>query len=268
MQRRGLSAATVRNDVSECSAVWRWAIRNGKLGDDAKNPFEGILPPKTAKQNRKVRSFTDAEARSILLAAREERGVLRWLPWICCLTGARLNEVCQSAKEDVTTIEGVPVLRIHDEEDGRSLKNADSRRTIPLHPALIAEGFLAYVAGLPSSSPLFPDVRPDKVFGLRSTEAGRRVGRWLRVTLDLSDPSVSPNHSWRHTFVDACRKVSMPIEVRSTLTGHSARLDASAGYGEGVGAMLPVLGITPRQGSGTGALIGTAAADAGGSRSS
>ena len=30
---------------------------------------------------------------------------------------------------------GVPVIRIHDEGDGRTVKNADSRRTVPLHPA-------------------------------------------------------------------------------------------------------------------------------------
>jgi hypothetical protein len=51
---------------------------------------------------------------------------------------------------DVTEIDGVPVLRITDEGDvdqdtPRSLKNEDSRRDVPIHPALVAEGFLDYV---------------------------------------------------------------------------------------------------------------------------
>lgn len=241
MQVRQLHAATIRNDLSECSAVWKWALRNGKLPDAAVNPFDGISPPKAAKRGRPARAFTDAEAATILTAARGQTGVLRWLPWICCLTGARLNEIVQSVREDVATVDGIAVLRIHDDGKGRSVKNADSRRTAPLHPVLIQEGFLAYVASLPAGSPLFPDVKPDAVFGLRSTEAGKRVGRWLRAGLKLDDPLISPNHSWRHWFVDAARRVSMPLEVRSAITGHSAKADESAGYGGGVGSMLGVM---------------------------
>lgn len=241
MQARDLHASTVRNDLSECSAVWRWAIRNGKLPAAVGNPFDSISPPKAAKKARDPRAFTDAEAAKILTAARGQIGALRWLPWICCLTGARLNEVMQSNRGDVMTLEGMAVLRIHDDGAGRSVKNADSRRTVPLHPALIQEGFLSYVASLPVASPLFPDVKPDSVFGLRSTEAGRQVSRWLKNDLDLTDPRISPNHSWRHWFTDAARRVSMPLEVRSAITGHSAKMDESAGYGAGVSSMLDVL---------------------------
>lgn len=33
----------------------------------------------------------------------------------------------------------------------------------------------------------------------------------------------------------------MPVEVRSAITGHSAKLDESAGYGDGMGTMLQVM---------------------------
>lgn len=82
MQARGLHASTVRNDLSECSAVGRWAIRNGKLPAAVGNPFEGISPPKAAKRGRAARPFTDAEAAAVLTAARGQTGVLRWLPWV------------------------------------------------------------------------------------------------------------------------------------------------------------------------------------------
>jgi hypothetical protein len=132
--KRGRNAATVRNDISEMSAIWAWGINNGKLRSPD-NPFRGILPPKAKKKGREPRAFTDDEAARILQAARLEHGYLRWLPWVLCLTGARLNEICQSDKQDVTTRDGVPVIRTHDEGDGRTVKNADSRRTVPLHPA-------------------------------------------------------------------------------------------------------------------------------------
>ena len=144
--------------------------------------------------------------------SRQQAGFMRWLPWLLCLTGARLNEICQAEKDDVEIRDGVPVFRIHDEGDGRTVKNADSRRLVLLHPALVAECFLDYVAALPAASPLWPDVKPDAVFGLPSVTAGRKIGRWLRVDLKIDDPLISPNHSWRHWFVGACRRVVMPID--------------------------------------------------------
>jgi len=239
MQRRNLHAATIRNDISEMSAIWKWGIANGKLKSDA-NPFLGILPPKQ-KRRKAVRAFTDQEAASILLAARKADGSLRWLTWLLCLTGTRLNEVCQATRDDIKVIDGVTTIRIHDDDPGRTLKNTESRRTIPLHPALIEEGFLTYVEGLPAGSTLWPDMVPDKLFGLRSTTASKRIARWLRAALGVVDEQISPNHSWRHYFITMCRRTVMPTEVRSAITGHSAKADESAAYGEGMGTMVQVM---------------------------
>jgi integrase len=238
MQARGVSAATIRNDISEMSAIWKVAISNGRLET---NPFAGVSPPKPKTRTRKVRAFTDEEAKRVLEAARKETGALRWLPWVCCLTGARVGEIVQSAKEDVVTVQGVRALRIHDEELGRSLKNEDSRRTVPIHPALQDEGFLDYVAALPKGSPLFPDIGPDKQFNSRAVTATKRVQRWIRGGVGITDPSISPNHSWRHWFVQAARAVVMPTEIRSAITGHSGKVDESACYGEGMRALVVVM---------------------------
>jgi hypothetical protein len=60
-------------------------------------------------------------------------------------------------KTVILSIDGVAVIRITDETDGeegeaRSLKNARSRRNVPPHPALVAEGFMAYVNDHPPRS--------------------------------------------------------------------------------------------------------------------
>jgi hypothetical protein len=59
------------------SAIWRWGVRNGKLGA---NPFVGISPPKERGKRRERRAFTEAEAVKILTAARANKGFMRWLP--------------------------------------------------------------------------------------------------------------------------------------------------------------------------------------------
>lgn len=213
MQQRDLTASTVRNDLSEMSAIWKWGAANGLL-EEGQNPFAGVSPPKAEERSREVRAYTAEEAAKVLKGARKQKGALRWLPWVCALTGCRLGEACQSTKEDVALVFGVHVLRIHDEgDDSRSLKNDDSSRSVPLHPALIAEGFLDYVTALPARSPLFPDLPPDKVFGRRSTAGGRKVGRWLKEVVGITDERISPSHSWRHWFIQACREVGVLGEI-------------------------------------------------------
>lgn len=237
MMGRELHAATVRNDMSEMSAVWKWGVANGVV---QMNPFTGIMPPKAKKAGTPRRAFTDAEARTILEAARGATGYMRWVPWVLSATGARLNEIAQASKSDVFILDGINVIRIHD-DDGLSVKNAHSLRTVPLHPKLIAEGFLSYVNALPAGSDLWPDMRKDNLFGRRSGTGGRRMANWLRKTVKIMDTNISPNHSWRHTFMDACRRVVMPLEVRSALTGHSGQMDESSSYGAGMGSMVQVL---------------------------
>lgn len=178
MQARGLHASTIRNDLSEMSAIWKVGIRNGKLPADP-NPFAGRSSPKAGRTSRSVRPYSDDEAAQVLLAAQEASGFIRWLPWVACLMGARITELCPSVRADVGESKGMPTIGLHDEGDGR---------TIPLHPALVAQGFLRYIAALPAGSTLFPDLQLDRTFRPRGVTASKRVGRWIR-RLGITDPA-------------------------------------------------------------------------------
>ncbi len=70
-------------------------------------------------------------------------------------------------------------LHVHGEGAGRTLKTAQSERMIPLHPALIAEGFVDYVRSLPSGSAFFPEVESDR-FESRGGTATKVHSRWVR----------------------------------------------------------------------------------------
>jgi integrase len=106
-------------------------------------------------------------------------------------------------------------------------KNNGSVRKIPLHPALIREGFLNYVKSLPNPGPLFPALTPDR-FGRRAGTATKRIGDWLRRlqeeknVLLVEKPRFAPNHSWRHRFKSEARRVRMDEETHDALTGHRA----------------------------------------------
>ena len=230
---KGRSTKTVANDIGELRPIWSWGRRNRKL-TFAENPFAG-LAPRTKRQSRRPRGpYTEDEARQVLAAARAETDdSLRWLPWVLCFTGARLGEVTQAVKEDIQREGGGPwFMHIHNEGVGRTLKTAHSERMVPLHSALIAEGFLRYVDGLPERSGLFGDLIPDK-FGTLKGTATKKHGRWVRRTVGITDKTKDPAHAWRHRFEDQARRAGVPQNVTDGLMGHLNAMNESEGYGRG-----------------------------------
>jgi integrase len=139
-----------------------------------------------------------------------------------------LDEVCQAYTSDIRQDQGIWYLDIN-ENHGKRLKNAGSVRKVPLHHALIDEGFLAYAESLPEG-PLFPDLKPDR-FGSPGGTATKRLGRWIR-SLGIDDPKKVPNHSWRHRFKDLCRGAGIEKAVNDALMDHASS-DVGDRYGLG-----------------------------------
>ena len=77
----------------------------------------------------------------------EKDPVRRWVPWIGACTGARVSEICQLRREDIVEIEGIWSMKVMPEAG--SVKTSGSERVIPLHPALVASGFLDFALKRP-----------------------------------------------------------------------------------------------------------------------
>ena len=224
---------TVEDDIRNAGAVCKWGVTNRFLPS---NPFDG-LAPKAPRTLASREPYSDEEARHILSAAREEKGWLRWGPWLLCFTGARIGELAELRRKDVREENGVSFLDIRPHEV-RPGKNATMQRLIPLHPAVIDEGFPDYVATLPDNpdGPLFPCIPPDPL-GKRDTTAQARLGRWTRGKLNLKDEKKAPAHSWRHRMEDELRKVEAHPEMMDAITGRHNPRNAGAGYGKGYRGM-------------------------------
>lgn len=229
----GRSLKTVADGVAVCRAVLNWGIRNGLL--EGPNVFSGMAP-KMPKHGLGARDgYTDDEARRVLEAARKESGWLRWLPFVLAYTGARIEEAAEARARDVRREGGVWVLDIVPTAT-RRLKTGHAQRMIPVHPALEAEGFLAYAAGLPQDGPLFPDLAPGR-YGSRGSTATKAHSRWVRSTVGITDPRKAPAHSWRHRLEDQLRIARVPVEAQDAITGHDNPRNAGAGYGKGFRGM-------------------------------
>ena len=94
-------------------------------------------------------------------------------------------------------IDGIHVLELRPAEDGGSFKNEGSERTVPLHPAIIAEGFLDFVK-VRGKGPLFYGRSSgDPTRKHASKGVSNRVGEWVRAS-GFTDTRKDPNHALRH----------------------------------------------------------------------
>jgi integrase len=159
------------------------------------------------------------------------------MPWLLCFTGARIDEIAELQRKHVRREAGVWILDICPTAQRRG-KNATFQRMLPVHPALVAEGFLHYVEALPrdGDASLFPDLLPASD-GSRGRTATTVHGRWVRKRVGITDRRKAPAHSWRHRMEDQLRIVRALPEVQDAITGRHNPRNAGAGYGKGFRAM-------------------------------
>lgn len=221
----GFKPKTIRDaNLVPIRAILQWAVDNRKLPS---NPAERITMDVKSKAAGSRRSYTEAEAKTVLAAAAKEKdAVKRWVPFLCAYSGARVAEICQLRREDIVEIEGIWCFKI-DPQAG-SIKTAGSERAVPLHPALIEAKFLEFVRKV-KKGPLFPDLPADR-FGSRGGNGTKVLGRWIR-NLGLTDERLAPNHSWRHRLKTLARRHDLARDIVDAITGHQRKTVADT-YGE------------------------------------
>jgi integrase len=146
-------------------------------------------------------------------------------------TGARAEEIAQLRVEDVVSRKGLVSIRITDEHPEQRLKNAASRRAVPVHSA-IAPSFRRYVRRVEreghewvfhrwSRTPTQP----------RSSPIVTTFGAYLRKTCGIEDRRVVL-HSLRHTVKQQIQEVGAPDSLISDLLGHAGQGQTNGTYGE------------------------------------
>ena len=198
------------------SPVFNYAVDHDYMGA---NPCDRIKPKveKTGKPKRDP--YTSDDLHRLFINPARERPSQFWIPLIGVFTGARLNEIGQLEKEDVVAGK-VPYLRVTDmseqETVRKKLKNANSRRIVPIHPVLLEAGILDFVRQARSHY-LFDDLpHPRTDDDYECTKAfSQWYGRYRRRVGVGSDRK--PFHSFRHTFIRRaldCR-VNGPLSAKS-----------------------------------------------------
>lgn len=218
LKGRGLNNNTVNARFGAVKQVFIRAEADGLI---AANPADAKL--RLPKQKAAPRyPYSQEDAKRILEASRSEtRASRRWAHWLMAFSGARVGEVLQLMGRDVRQEDGTWFMEISPGDATATVKN-DQKRRVPLHPALIAEGFVAFARGIAPDAPLFADKKLD-IHGKRGGRAWQVVGRWVRESVGITDPAKAPNHSWRHYFEDALRDAEVPSDVRDAIIGHAQK---------------------------------------------
>lgn len=214
-----ITAVTINNRLRKLTAFFNWCKSNGYM---EQNPLAGMKVMAGAAKDARL-SF-DRSDLLVLLNIDTLRQEARkhpwrfWLPLLARFTGARLEELCQLHTADIVELQGIPCIRIDDSHDGQKLKNQSSRRTLPIHPALIGIGLLEYVESIRARgvTRVFPDLEPTR------GKYGHAPSKWFsryKAKMGVTDPRKT-FHSFRHTFVDDLREAGVQDSLIKRMVGH------------------------------------------------
>jgi integrase len=242
---RGDSPKTIRDSkLAALKTVLQWGCDNDLV---AANPAARVTVKGKARAGAGMLGFSDEEAATILAAAaREDSPAYRWIPLLCAASGARVSEVAQLRGKDIGRM-GEIVFMNFTAEAG-SLKNEASERSVPLHPSVIAAGFLDFVRSK-GSGPLFYDPAKRKADSKKPPAkiVGKNVAAWVhKLGIEIGRRHrKDPNHAWRHRFHTKARTGQIVDSMADKITGRVPR-GSGGGYGEGeLQAMLEALSRIP-----------------------
>jgi len=214
-------ASTVNNLITKAGSVLKWAVANDLI---PKAYIQNLKIKKGADSTRKA--FTQEQVGTIMGHAN---GLLAtsWVRWalsLAVLTGARLNEIVQLTKDDIKQVGDVWVIDIND-NDGKELKTAQSKRQVPL-----TDGAYGFDLG---EFLRFVDGAGKTVLGVTYWYAGRTLNGALRDIVG-SDDSDLTLHSLRHSMASLLQAEGVPVAYVQAILGRSSGTLAFDTYGSGV----------------------------------
>ena len=256
-----ISPANLNAYLNKLGGVFNWAVKEEMLD---RNPAQGLKVPDPMLRRDKRLPFSTSQLRAIFTAplytgCRDDgygyaspgnlrpRNARFWIPLIALHCGLRLNEACQLDVSDVKAIEGVACFVVTEASEmnttDKRLKTASSARVVPVHPELLALGFVAFAEARKRRG-------EDKLFGEVNLGAtgyrSQTFSAWFARFAAKAGASSSKTcfHSFRHTFRDALREAQVSRDIALALGGWT-----TTGGGGGAASVSDAYGSGYRMGT-------------------
>lgn len=222
-----LAEKSVEDRMTITSEFFKWLVRCDYL---IKSPFDGLKYQAKSQKSYATYSKADLEVLFNLPPQRIARNWQFWIPRLALFTGARQNEIAQLRLSDIRKYQsGEWYISINDEDD-KSVKSSAAVRIVPLHPALIENGFLKHVerARQKDSVSLWPDLNK------KGDSLGQAVSHYWNDVLKRrhqipSEPIADDGrrkvfHSLRRVFINNLRDAQVDILTIQMLVGHEPEM--------------------------------------------
>ncbi|MFK3774104.1 tyrosine-type recombinase/integrase [Pseudomonas sp. NPDC089406] len=225
----GRMPSTVNKLIVKLSAVFAWAVENGHL---SKTYDKKLKLTKGVESTRKA--FSQLQVRKLMDYANglPEESWKRWLLSLGIITGGRLKEICQLTAGDVVTIEsGCVAIHINEVGEGKSIKNKQSERLVPLTDGAYGFDLAAFLR--------YVDYARRSGSGSLAQIAYRPSGEWVNqqaipAALGESYERGLVFHSLRHSLASLMQAKGVPTTHAQAVMGHSSGTITFDVYGAGV----------------------------------
>lgn len=194
--------------------------------DNIQIGIEKIMNISVSGQKDLIRSiFSEEDLRKIFLSQQYINKSFRedykyWVPLIGYYTGMRLEEICQLYLSDIKEENNIWYFDIIEDND-KHVKTASGIRKVPIHDDMIDKfGFLNFVNKQKNKKQerLFPELK--KQSGRYSHYASRWFGQYLLKVGVKDKGGAKVFHSFRHTFINACKLAGVEEYKVKEVVGH------------------------------------------------
>ncbi len=227
-----LSNNSIRHHFKVVAAMFNWAKEERKATID--NPTKGLMPP---ADDPKRDAFTAEELKTLFSSPmytghssahrRDVPGAVvvkdfkYWFPLIGLHTGMRVEEIAKLRTEDVRQEDGVWCFDI------KKAKTKAGERLVPIHPRLIALGFLDHVKSVRDER-LWPELTPNS-----EGAYSHRFVVWFPEYRRLIgiDREGLVFHSFRHSFVSRLEEAGVDNVKIARIVGHKITNITAGTYG-------------------------------------
>lgn len=209
---------TREKHLDRLRVFFNWAMERRDMD---RNPCAAIhVMTREQEDAQSRRAFTPTELATIFNPGLREMHcdtpARWWLPLLALYSGGRAQELAQLHTQDIEEVAGIWGFHIAARFPGQKLKNTQSRRFVPLHPALLDAGLLPYRDDIVSAlgeGPLFPGL---------GAKPGDTVGDWFNRTYLRNQCHIQGQvyHCFRHSFITAADRAGIPEARIARITGH------------------------------------------------
>jgi integrase len=207
----GRKLSTVNKLITQLSTVTEWAVNNGLIpyaytkGLKAERGADSQRIPFSPEQMAAIMSYANA------LPGSDWK---RWVLSLGVITGARIGELYQLTQDDVIVVDGITLIDLNKDGDGKTLKNSFSIRQVPLVDGAYGFNLAAFHEWVKSE--------PGRLFKAKAHYFNKPANEAVRKPLGLPSGSNQSFHSLRHSMSGILKAAVIPDVISQSILGHSS----------------------------------------------